>query len=129
MDLDARLSDRVSVNSCDGNASLICAAPPDSISWVKEDAEDRSDRKLSVRVMERRDGSELADETEGDSVSASEAVKYCGGVWVTSVVNLGWASSEAETDAGSWGRLAGLAPGVGIGIGGLSSSDGRVDLM
>lgn len=79
IDLEGRLSARVCVSSCDGNASLI-EAPGTGGSCVKDDADERSDRKLSVRVTDRNEGSELAEETEGDSVPASDIGGYCGGV-------------------------------------------------
>ena len=35
---------------------------------MNEDADDRSDRRLLVRAIDLTDGSELAEDTEGDSL-------------------------------------------------------------
>lgn len=70
MDLDERLFDRVCISSGLGMASLICG-PATVASYDSDDAEDRSDCKLAVRVADLTDGSELADDMAGDSVPLS----------------------------------------------------------
>lgn len=62
--------DRVCFNSCDGSASLIggCGSVG---SCDIDDAEEPMDLRLLVRAADRTEGSELVDETDGDSLPGS----------------------------------------------------------
>lgn len=53
-----------------GSARLIGGLGTDA-SGINEEADDLSDRRLLVRAMDLSDGSELAEETEGESLLVS----------------------------------------------------------
>ena len=71
-----------------GNARLMGGLETDA-SGMNEEADDLSDRRLLVRATDLSDGSELAEETEGDSLPASGEDAYDRGDWRWSTANFG----------------------------------------
>ena len=99
-------------------------------SGTNEEADDRSERRLFVRAVDLTDGSELAEDTDGESRPTSgEPPAYGAGDSVCSKANLGDARAGLSPENAASAALDAFLAVVGLGAAPESAGSGRIGML